>query len=341
MNKHLFSLDYLRGFAAVSVCLFHFTDKLDFLPNDDPIKWLFSPGHFGVEIFFIISGLVIPYSMAKGNYTLNKIPIFLKKRFIRIEPPYLLCVLLALGLNYATTLSPVYVGKPFSIDYSQLFYHVGYLNGIMGKDWLNQVFWTLAIEFQYYLLIAVFFPLISHKNWLIWSTSLIMFNATASHFDRNFVFNFAVFFTAGILLYRYLACKSSPTELILSALVVLAILIHNYSYKEILVTVATVFVAVLPLRPTIIATFLGDISYSLYLLHFPIGLRVINLVQRFSEVQSIRQGMVFAALIISVFVAYFYYKYIERPFKLMSHQVKYEVRNLGAKQQSQYDRQSV
>ncbi|SEJ32626.1 Peptidoglycan/LPS O-acetylase OafA/YrhL, contains acyltransferase and SGNH-hydrolase domains [Dyadobacter sp. SG02] len=330
MNKHFYSLDYLRGFAAVSVCLFHFSDKFGFLPTDDPVKWAFSGGHFGVEIFFIISGLVIPYSMAKGQYTLSKVFVFLKKRFIRIEPPYLLCVLLALALNYATTLSPVYVGKPFNIDYEQLFYHIGYLNGIMGKDWLNQVFWTLAIEFQYYLLIAVFFPFINHKNWLVWGISLIAFNASASLFDRNFVFNFAIFFTTGILLYRYLADKSNRVEVIVSAVMVLGVLAYNYSYKELLVTIGTVIAAVLPLRPTWIGAFFGNISYSLYLLHFPIGLRIINLAQRFSDVQSVRQMMVFVALLGSVFVAYFYYKYVEKPFKLMSARVKYDTKASAA-----------
>lgn len=323
MNRHLYSLDYLRGFAAVAVCLFHFTDKFDYLPSTDPLKIIFSSGHFGVEIFFIISGLVIPYSMAKGQYTLNKIGVFFKKRIIRIEPPYLFCVLLVLALNYATTMSPVYVGNAFKVDYEQLVFHVGYLNGYMGKDWLNQAFWTLAIEFQYYVLIALFFSLIDHKNMFIWILSLVAFNAFAPMFDRNYVFNFSIFFTTGILIYRYLVNKLSFAEAILCSIAVLAVLLWRYSYKEVIVVVATSLVIFLPLRPTVIGTFFGNISYSLYLLHCPIGLRVINLTQRFLETQSLRQIMVLVALVISIAVAYYFYKYIEKPFKFMSQQVQY------------------
>ncbi len=323
MTKHLYSLDYLRGFAAISVCLFHFTDKLDYLPDTDILKNIFSWGHYGVEVFFIISGLVIPYSMEKGQYTLNKIWIFLQKRIIRIEPPYLISVLLALLLNYATTLSPVYNGKPFSIDYFQLFYHVGYLNGFMGKDWFNPVCWTLAIEFQYYLVIALLFPLLAHKRFLICLLTLVAFNALSPLFDRNYVFHFAIYFTVGILLYRYLAHKLKWTEALLIAVPILAILFYQYSYKEMIVVVCTTILILCPFRLTTFGVFLGNISFSLYLLHFPIGLRVINLTQRFLETQSLRQAMVFVALSVSFLAAYIFYKYVEEPFKTLSQRISY------------------
>ncbi|MCE7043641.1 acyltransferase [Dyadobacter sp. CY312] len=323
MNKHLYSLDYLRGFAAISVCLFHFTDKLDYLPSTDIFKNIFSWGHYGVEIFFIISGLVIPYSMEKGKYTLSKIGIFFKKRIIRIEPPFLISILLALALNYATTLSPVYNGKPFDIDYLQLSYHIGYLNAFMGKDWLNPVCWTLAIEFQYYILIALLFPLFSNKRLLVCVASLIIFNALSLIFTRNFVFNFAIFFTVGILLYRYLVNKLNILEAFILSGAVLTVLLFQYTYKEIVVVVVTCIFVLLPMRRTSIGVFLGNISFSLYLLHFPIGLRVINLTQRFLETQSLRQLMVIAALIISIAAAYIYYIYIEKPFKELAQRVQY------------------
>jgi peptidoglycan/LPS O-acetylase OafA/YrhL len=323
MNKHLHSLDYLRGFAAISVCLFHFTDKLDYLPSTDVFKNIFSWGHYGVEIFFIISGLVIPYSMEKGKYTLSKIGTFFKKRIIRIEPPFLISILLALALNYATTLSPVYKGNPFSIDYLQLSYHVGYLNAFMGKDWINPVCWTLAIEFQYYILIALIFPLLSHKRLLVCVATLIAFNALSPLFSRNYVFNFAIFFTVGIVLYRYVVGKLNIFEAFILSIPVIYVLFIQYTHKEFLVTIATCLFILAPFKRTSIGIFLGNISFSLYLLHFPIGLRVINLTQRFVETQSLRQMMILTALFISIAAAYIYYIYIEKPFKDLAQRVQY------------------
>ncbi|MCF2444816.1 acyltransferase [Dyadobacter sp. CY345] len=323
MNKYLFSLDYLRGLAAIAVCLFHFTTNLDYLENDDPIKHFFSFGHFGVQVFFIISGLVIPYSMAKGNYTIQKFSTFFKKRLIRIEPPYLFCVFLALLLNFITTLTPFYVGKPFEIDYAQVFYHFGYLNIFMGKDWLNHVFWTLAIEFQYYLLIALIFPLVSHKKSYVWITTLILFNAASFYLNRNFVFNFSIFFTTGILLYRYFSGISGKLELTLTLITVLGFLFFRYTYEEIIVVAFTITVILIPLKPTLFSTFFGNISYSLYLFHTPVGARLLHITRRFSDSESLRHAMIIVAFLFSVIVSYFLYKMIEKPFKKLSQKIKY------------------
>ncbi|WP_084165768.1 acyltransferase family protein [Dyadobacter crusticola] len=334
MHKYLHSLDYLRGLAALLVCFYHFTDRADFLSDTNVLKALFRHGHYGVEIFFIISGLVIPYSMAKASYTFSQAWTFLKKRIVRIEPPYLICVLLALSLNYLTTTTPFYVGKAFSIDYAQVFAHVGYLNAFVGKDWLNPVFWTLAVEFQYYIVIALIFPLISSRIPVVWITTLILFNGLSFYFDRNYLFNFSVFFSTGIIIYRLLVDKLTLTNFAICGAVLIAFTLYRYSYFEALVILATSTLILIPLRPTSLTTFFGNISYSLYLLHFLVGLRVINITQRFVDNEVLRSAAVFAALLVSVFAAYLYYRLIEKPCKEASQSIKYQKRNsLGPEQE--------
>lgn len=77
-RHYLASLDVLRGTAALSVCLFHFTSgNRAYLPSDDPVRTVGSFGWLGVEVFFTISGFVIPYSLDQRSYHLRDAPSFL------------------------------------------------------------------------------------------------------------------------------------------------------------------------------------------------------------------------------------------------------------------------
>ena len=54
----------------------------------------------------------------------------------------------------------------------QLLLHLGYLNAFFNYDWSVALYWTLAIEFQFYLSIGLLFPLISHRSLLIRSITM-------------------------------------------------------------------------------------------------------------------------------------------------------------------------
>ena len=114
-------------------------------------------GQYGVQLFFVISGFVIPWSMQKAGYQFKNFFHFFLKRISRLEPPYLFSVLLALLLYY---LRESYYGKPnehLQISTPQIALHLGYLIPFFKQyQWLNLVYW-MAIEFQYYLLIAIIF----------------------------------------------------------------------------------------------------------------------------------------------------------------------------------------
>jgi peptidoglycan/LPS O-acetylase OafA/YrhL len=68
---------------------------------------------------------------------------------------------------------------------------------------------------------------------------------------------------------------------------------------------------------------LGAISYSLYLVHSPIGGRVINLGCRWSTTTAAQLATLAAALIITVVTAYLFYVCIERPAQRWSSTIRY------------------
>ncbi|WP_420792884.1 acyltransferase family protein [Lentisphaera profundi] len=86
----------MRGFAAIAVCLYHFVCTTTGYIENEQLLNFFAWGAKGVQMFFIISGVVIPLSMIKDNYTYNNFSYFIKKRFIRIEPPYIATVILGI-----------------------------------------------------------------------------------------------------------------------------------------------------------------------------------------------------------------------------------------------------
>ena len=165
MNKtkvthYLPSIDLLRGIAAISVTLFHLV-IISRLESPSLFRDVFSFGHLGVQVFFVISGFVIPYSMYKGNYTLYKMKTFFKKRLVRLEPPYIASIILVFVFNYIFYLSPYWHEEIIDVTWSQLLFHLGYLNSVFQEGWVNQVYWSLGIEFQYYILIAFTFYFIN------------------------------------------------------------------------------------------------------------------------------------------------------------------------------------
>src|SRR5699024_4514892 len=146
-----------------------------------------------------ISGIVIPLSMIKDNYTINKFPQFFGKRITRIEPPYLISLILVVLYthirNYIPGVNPVDL-RP---DVSDIFLHIGYLVPfVKGSEWLLPVYWTLAIEFQYYLLMSLIFPLI-YKN--MYSRTICFFILlVGAYFFNNmgFIFVWLPLFIMGI-----------------------------------------------------------------------------------------------------------------------------------------------
>ena len=159
-------IDPLRGLAALSVAWFHFTHgSPDYLPEG----WLKSTGTYGwmgVEVFFVISGFVLPFSMYAGGYRFQtRWVTFVKKRLTRLEPPYIafLSILLVLVLLFLSSHAPGFSGQQPHLRISDLLQHLAYLNAFTGGDWLDPVYWTLAVEFQFYFAVSLLFPLLVSK----------------------------------------------------------------------------------------------------------------------------------------------------------------------------------
>ncbi len=88
----IYSLQYLRAFAAIWVLLTHVLQSCDVRPND-----VFWAGQWGVDIFFLLSGFIIYLTTKEESSWVD----FSIKRIFRIYPAYL--IILALYLLYNST----------------------------------------------------------------------------------------------------------------------------------------------------------------------------------------------------------------------------------------------
>lgn len=327
LAKEIPAIGLLRGIASAMVCYFHMAlGNPKFLPPESIVRQAGTWGWAGVQIFFIISGFVIPYSMYVNNYSMEKIWLFLKKRIIRIEPPYLISIALVLLLNYLSTLFPFYRGKPFEMDWANIASHIAYLNVFTGQKWLQDIYWTLAIEFQYYLLIAVVYGMVVSKNFYLRIVFYVCFLALMFlKLPLNtFIATYTCYFMFGILLFQYYCRIIKIGEFLILSLLCCGLVFHLIGWQLVLLSILSLCIIMFVKTVPAFLTFLGTISYSLYLVHTPIGGRINNIAVILIDDTRIREVVVFISFAVSIFAAWLFYHAVEKRFKKLSASVNYK-----------------
>lgn len=320
-------VDLLRGIAALSVAWFHFTHgNAGFLPEG----WLKASGRhgwLGVEVFFAISGFMIPWSLFKGGYRPREhLGRFLFKRTLRIEPPYLVSIAIVIALWCLSSLMPGFRGEAPRIAVGDVLLHIGYLNAFFDRPWLNVVYWTLALEFQFYLLIAVVYPWLASRQIFVRVTSVAaMTLAGALVPDARWVAHWLPLFALGVVAFQRLANLSSPPEfwLVICLAAAGCAWVMSPIVAGLGLITALLITSVRRSFPTPLL-WLGLVSYPLYLLHVPIGGRVVNLGARFADTAPSHGLVLLAATAASLLAAWGMHVWIERPCQQLSARLRYE-----------------
>ena len=290
-------LDGLRGIAALAVAWFHFYRWTPLYPTlhavlPAPVGVALGQGYLGVDIFFVLSGFVISYSIRNATITPGFVGRFALRRSLRLDPPYWVTIALALAL---AALAQLFLpGAPPLPSWRVVVAHLFYLQGILGYHNIVSVFWTLCLEVQFYLLLVL---LVGVAQRLVrgaksgasrgWRYALLfapLYVASLASLpagfwtDRWFIgFWYAFFF--GAVTYWTLAGRLQLRWWLLAAAGVLGLCLTfpDPQAPAALVTATLILIAGrtgklyrwLSARPL---QFLGRISYSLYLLHFVGGI---------------------------------------------------------------------
>ena len=291
MNRFRYDINALRAIAVISVLLYHL--RIPFI----------SGGFAGVDIFFVISGYLMTRIIFDGLDNNNfSILNFWGKRMKRIVPALIVMVLVVSVVGFFFYLPNEYKTNESNATSSLLFYsnflywkHSGYFDSASE----NNIFlhtWSLSVEWQFYLL----YPLV------IWGLNKFVKNRKivliiiASSILLLYIFSVLLTYTSPVasfyllpprtwelllggmafLLEEKVAVKNKYISISSYLIVFLSIFFLDNSYRwpgiYTMIPVAATFLIILQNQNNFkilsngIVQFLGRISYSVYLWHWPL-----------------------------------------------------------------------
>ena len=146
------SLDGLRAVAIAFVIVGHASGTAGFPRSLRVLTDRLPSAHFGVEIFFVISGFIITHLLRREESTSGRISLrnFYVRRVVRIVPAlavYLACVALLQAAG-AVRVSPL-----------EWITALTFTRNFVGGGWVTGHLWSIAVEEQFYLVWPLLFAL--------------------------------------------------------------------------------------------------------------------------------------------------------------------------------------
>lgn len=318
-KKRFTEIDALRGIAAIVVVLYHYIilydEKFGHL-KEDYIDIL-SFGHYGVQLFFIISGFVIYMSVLK----VKSFKDFLTKRAIRLYPTYIFAIIVTatvVGLSSVDTLKTGVTDAFINMTMFQDFFGVKNVDG---------VYWSLRVELTFYLLMALLLIFNLQKKvmlftvfWLGISALIQITNGVAgteatAALEKFSMSNYCQMFIIGIMFY-YIWQHGNHLKYYL---MIVASVIYDFSFEGTTNGLFTLFfIAVFYMilndrmqwlkSDTLV--YLGALSFPLYLIHQNIGYVII---QKLESLGFVHEVYMVVPLGISLVLAHLILHYVEKP----------------------------
>lgn len=322
-TKNIAHIESLRGIAALMVVFFHFItfsdgDKLLFESNT--IRKISEFGAQGVEMFYIISGFVMMVALKRSNYNINNYLIYLTKRVARILPTYWTTILLICTVSFC--LHRLLWGIPYDWNFRNIITNATFTADLFQRDWINPIFITLKIEFQFYILIGLFFPLWNRNYFVKIIFVVVALTLTYISSDYNNVIKYLPYFFTGMITQEIYTNKNLK-NITLLILPFLFVSVFN-TLDDISILIVTTLLIIYPLYYSKIITRIGELSYSLYLTHGLSGGWILYFLHlHFGNKLNVLFLLI--ATFISIVFAFVIHKLIEKPTLNASQKIKYSM----------------
>lgn len=274
-SARLRELDALRGLAALSVVIYHYTARFpEMFPQAPHVAFAFTWGHESVLLFFAISGFVISFSLDRAESVAD----FAVKRFGRLYPAYWGAMALTLLVQHAAGATMLQVPPVAIAANVTMLQSFAYLPGADGA------YWTLGLELAFYIcMVAVWISGAAGRleqvllAWLCLGCIGWAWDGMPSRVTMLLVLQYIPFFGVGMLSYRvWLGVRRWRDQLPYAVAILASLSAQSRPELAILALLLFgVFAAMvaghlrfLAVRPLL---WLGSISYTLYLVHHNIG----------------------------------------------------------------------
>lgn len=329
------SINLSRFIAAIAIVFFHYAQ--DLFPFHEMIPFV-SKWNTAVSYFFILSGFI----MVTSNYAKGEVSakIYYQNRLLRIYPLYLTAALLIL----------IYIVFSINtLDITGFFLNLFMLQAWVPSKALsfNYPAWSLSVELLFYLLFPFLFnklyrryalPKIAVGIILFWLSSQLLihllkfsgfYNGPQSD-SGHFILFFPIFhlneFLVGNLLGLFCMQKTfikRNNTFILIGIIIVYVLILTLN-KKLLLNNGILALIYIPLLYFLISdngylsrlsshkmvAFLGEISYGIYILQFPIFLWMTSIFKKLA-IEN-RYLLFYSSLSVLIIFSALCFKYIEQ-----------------------------
>lgn len=287
-------IDGLRAWAVISVILYHFG------------VGAFQGGFIGVDIFFVISGYLITKGVLSqlekksfniGDFYIRRARRLFPALFVTISLTYIVCYFIFSPNDFMSMSgSTVYAITGISNIYFWL--GSGYFDKFSSLKPLLHT-WSLSVELQFYLIwpfLLIALSKMGKKFLSVGITAFILIFSTISILQTKSDTTSAFFLTQyrmhefaiggiAVLIERLIASKSLKTVLYSIGLILVIVPVFTYDITKInfpgyfslipcigsaLLIIAGIDLPLSRLFSNRIASHIGEISYSLYLVHWPV-----------------------------------------------------------------------
>ena len=281
-GHRLLEVDALRGIAAMAVVLFHFTTRYaQVYPEALRPTFAMPHGHYGVNLFFIVSGFVIFMTLDKTARPMD----FVVSRFSRLYPVYWASVIATFAITHLLGLPGFLVSLPTMLA-NLLMFH-----GLLRVPNVDGVYWTLEVELLFYCGMLLIYRLGLLGRIHLFLLALIALRLVYFVAERQFgidlpwivmrllILRYIAWFALGICVFMAVSSgrRGQDRATAITAIAALALLtivdgwIHGVLGLLLATTVWAAASGRLPFLRHPVLVWLGAISYPLYLIHENVG----------------------------------------------------------------------